>query len=134
VSEENIEVVLAATDAFNAGDFDALTEFFAPNVETFPDSSVFPESGPLHGRDEYRTFAEGTRTAWEGSRWETSELFEVDADRVVYRGNWIGRGAASGIDVSTSLTGVYTLRDRLVVRAEFYFDHHQALKAVGLED
>jgi ketosteroid isomerase-like protein len=134
VSQENVELIVAGVAAFNTGDVEAFIDFMAPDVETLPDSSVFPEAGPLRGRDAYRTFAEGTRSAWEGSRWETSEVFETRNDCVVHRGNWVGRGAASGIEMSMSLTGVYTLQDHRIIRIEFYFDHAEALKAVGLEE
>jgi ketosteroid isomerase-like protein len=42
-------------------------------------------------------------------------------------------GTASGIRTTSSLTGVFTAREGKVTRAEFYFDHRQALKAAGLE-
>ena len=33
MSDENVELVLAAVDAYNAGDMDALLELWAPDIE-----------------------------------------------------------------------------------------------------
>jgi ketosteroid isomerase-like protein len=127
-------MVLRMLHAYNAGDMDAFMEFFAADIETIPDASGgWPESRPFRGRDEWRTFIEDASSAWIDARWDTTEAFALGADRVVHRGPWGGEGAASGIDTVSSLTGIFTIRDGLIARAEYYFDHHRALKAVGLE-
>jgi ketosteroid isomerase-like protein len=53
---------------------------------------------------------------------------------VVVRVEWGGRGQASGIDVRSSLTSIYDIRDGQVIRIEFYFDHAKALEAAGLRE
>jgi ketosteroid isomerase-like protein len=55
-------------------------------------------------------------------------------ERVVARADWGGKGWASGIDLLSSLTGIYSVRDGKIVRIEFFFDHAQALEAVGLRE
>jgi ketosteroid isomerase-like protein len=133
-SQENVELVLAATDAFNAGDLDRWSEFYAPDVEAFGEVSVWPESSALHGRAEFLGFMTDVLNAWTQFRLETVEVFAVDDDRVVWRGDMHGTGAASGLNTSTSITTVSTIRDGQIARVEYYFDHNQALKAVGLEE
>jgi ketosteroid isomerase-like protein len=133
VSQENVEMALAITDALNAGDLDRWIEFFTSDVEAFPDVSVWPESRALHGRAKFLSFITDVLNAWTQFRLETVEVFAVGDDRVVWRGDWHGTGAASGLNTSTSLTTVSTVRDRQVARIEYYFDHNQALEAVGLE-
>jgi ketosteroid isomerase-like protein len=133
-SHENVEMALAVTDALNAGDLDRWIEFYAPDVQAFPDVSVWPESRALHGRAEFRSFITDVLNAWTQFRLETVEVFAVGDDRVVWRGDWHGTGAASGLNTSTSLTTVSTVRDGQVARIEYYFDHNQALKAVGLQE
>ena len=46
MSQENVDVVLAALDAYNTGDLDALMGLYAPACEVLPDVAVFPESAP----------------------------------------------------------------------------------------
>jgi hypothetical protein len=36
--------------------------------------------------------------------------------------------------MSTSLSHIYTIRDSEISRIEWFFDHAEALKAVGLEE
>jgi ketosteroid isomerase-like protein len=55
-------------------------------------------------------------------------------DRVVARADWGGRGRASGIDLRSSLTSISTVRDGRIVKIEWFFDHAQALEAVGLSE
>jgi ketosteroid isomerase-like protein len=132
VSEANVEIVKRATDAYNTGDIDALMSFYAPDVEVFPDASVFPEAGPLHGREDCRRWLEEIAMAWVNAQNVTREVFAVGGDRVVHRGDWGGEGVASGIETTSSVTGIFTIRDGVISRVEYFFDHDKALKAVGL--
>jgi ketosteroid isomerase-like protein len=133
MSHENVDLVLAAVGAYNAGDLEAWAKFLAPDIEAFPDASLFPEPGPLLGRDKYRAWTEEIGSAWLRPRWETTEVIAVGADRVLHRGDWGGEGAASGIETYSSTTGVFTVRDGQISKIEFYFDHDRALKAAGLQ-
>ena len=134
MSQENVELVLAHVAAYNAGDIDAWAEFLSPDVESFPDASAFPEPGPLRGRDEYRAWLEEIQTAWRKPRWQTTEVLAVGTDLVLHRGDWGGEGAASGIETYSNISGVFTVREGQISRIEFFFDHDEALKAVGLAD
>jgi ketosteroid isomerase-like protein len=131
VSQENVDLWLASVDAYNAGDLDAVMEFYAPNMEAVP---ALPDWPPLHGREHFRRFMQDIASAWVRPHWETIEVYPLGADRVFYRGQWGGEGLASGINTTASTSVVVTFRDGLIVRAEFYFDHDQALKAAGLEE
>ena len=132
MSETNVDLILAGRDAYNAGDLDAFIELCAPDIEAFPDA-MLPESSPIHGRDEYRSWLEEINSAWISARQDTIEAFALGGDRVVHRGEWGGKGAASGIETVSSITSIWTIRDGQITRVEYFFDHDQALKAVGLE-
>jgi ketosteroid isomerase-like protein len=133
VSRENVNLVLAVLDAYNAGDLDAVVDFWAPDIEAFPDDS-FPESSPLHGRNQYRRWLEEINDAWTGARQQTVEAYAVGPHRVLHRGEWGGEGATSGIEALSSVTSIFTIRDGQIARVEYYFDHDQALKAAGLAE
>jgi hypothetical protein len=60
------------------------------------------------------------------------EKIDVGGDRVLVRGEWGGEGASSGIEMYSSLTGIFTMCDGKISRVEYLFDHALALKAVGL--
>ena len=55
-------------------------------------------------------------------------------DRVVARTTWGGRGRASGIDLRSDLTMISTVKDGRIVKIEYFFDHEEALQAVGLSE
>ena len=133
MSETNVELVLAGHEAYNAGDLDALMELCAPDIEAFPDSSVFLEADQLRGRDEFRSWLEEINSAWISAPNDTIEAFALRADRVLHRGQWGGEGAASGLYTTASITDIWTIRDGQITRVEYFFDHDQALKGVGLE-
>jgi ketosteroid isomerase-like protein len=134
MSQTNVGLVVEAFDAYNRGAFDALLDIYAPDVEVFPDAS-FPEVAPMRGPDAVGPWLEGLATAWiEGTvRFSTLELFEVADGRVVHRGEWGGAGAASGADLTQSLSSVNSIRDGRISRVEWFFDHGEALKAAGVE-
>lgn len=134
MSQESVELVAASLDAYNAGEMDSAMRFYTPDVEVLPDASVFPEAGPLHGREEFRDWLKESGTAWVSPRWVTAEIFATDDGHVVCRGDWGGKGVASGIDMASGITGVHTIRDGRISRIEYFFDHDQALKAVGLAE
>ena len=134
MSQENVEIVRRAWEAYYSGDFDALLDLVAEDVEVHPDASVFPEATPFIGREEYRRFLTDIDSGWEGGVGGViNEAFAV-GDRVVARGDWGGRGLASGIEIRSSLTGINTVRDGQIVKIEFFFDHAEALEAVGLSE
>src|SRR6478672_6908081 len=132
MSRENVELVRSAVEAYNAGP-EAYLAFMAEDIEVRPDASVFPEGKPFRGRDEFRRFLAEIDEGWEGGDklGVIREVFAV-GDRVVARNDWGGRGRASGIDLRSNLTSVWTVADGKVVKIEFYFDHAKALKAAGL--
>jgi ketosteroid isomerase-like protein len=132
MSQDNVDVVRRMIEAYNAGDLDTMVALYAPDVEALPDKSVFPEAGPLHGRDEFRAWLDQIGAAWSAPHYGISELFAIDDGRVLHRGDWGGEGASSGIHLASGITGVYAVRDGQVSRVEFFFDHAEALRAVGL--
>ena len=135
MSQENVELVRSATEAYIAGERDAyVDEFFAEDVEVRPDLSRFTEAEPFRGREEFKRFLADVDRGWDGGASAViSEVFPV-GDRVVVRAEWGGRGQASGIDLRSSLTGIYDVRDGWIIKIEYFFDHAEALKAAGLSE
>ena len=133
MSQANVEIVRQVIDAYNAGDLDLMLSFHASNMEAVPDSSVFPEATPRHGREEYRAFLDEISTAWIKPNYGVSELFMVDDGRVVHRGDWGGEGVSSGIELASTLTAIYAISEGKISSVVFFFDHQKALEAVGLE-
>jgi ketosteroid isomerase-like protein len=134
VSQENVDVVRRYVELHNARDLDSAVDVCTVDVLVLPDRMVFPEAEPVHGRDAFRDLLEGTWESWTVGVVVIREIFEAPDGRVVARTDWEATGAASGLDVATNLTGVFTVRDGQIAVANFYFGHADALKAVGLEE
>jgi len=134
-SERNIAVVLASIEAFNAGDVDAQMATYAPDAVVASDPAsdaalVFPDRSV--GREVVRSEVTDIQKAL-GMRYRASEVRPVRENQVLCRGELGGTGVASGVEVYQSVSTLFTLRDGLITRLEFYGDHEEALKAAGLE-
>jgi ketosteroid isomerase-like protein len=134
VSQENVEIVLRYVELYNARDLDSAVELCTEDVLLVPDRMVFPEGEPARGRDAFLRFLEATWESWAGGVVIVREVIEAPDGRVVARTDWEARGAASGLEVSTSLTGVFTVRNGQIAIADFCFDHAEALAAVKPEE
>ena len=131
MSQENVEVVRAGLRAWNAGDMGALRELYDPDA-TLTALEGWPESGPFVGREAIMREWAQMRETWDADALEPISDFIDAGDRVAVRYIW--RGAGQGPEMNMELTTVWTLRDGRIVRQENFWDHAQALKAVGLED
>jgi ketosteroid isomerase-like protein len=131
MSQENVDLVRRSTDAWNAGDTDAWSEFLAPNViwRVMPD---WPEQGPFIGRDAVVRQVRQLRESWDSDAIVPVSNFIDAGDQVVLRFIW--RGMGRGPELNMELTSVNTVREDTIIAVEFFWNHAEALKAVGLEE
>jgi ketosteroid isomerase-like protein len=134
VSQENVEIALRFVSLYNAHDLTGAIALCTADVAVAPDRSVFPEGEPFHGCDPFLSFLQQTWDAWAGGAVVVREAFAAPGERVVMRTDWEAKGAGSGLEVSTNLSAVYTLSCGKIAAAAYFFDHAEALKAVGLEE
>jgi len=130
VSQENVDIVRRSTEAWNAGDMDAWSELVAPNViwRVMPD---WPEQGPFIGRDAVLRQVQQLRAIWDSDT--IIPLSEVVAgDHVVLRLIW--RGVGSGPESNMEMSCIYTVREGMIVGFDYFWNHVDALTAVGMEE
>ena len=130
MSQENVEVVKAAFDAWNAGDMDRLRDIYDPNIVLHM-LRDWPEPGPYVGREAVMRQWEQIRETWDADFVEPISFVDV-GDRVVVRQMW--RGFGRGPDANIDMTIIFTLREGRVVSLEYFWDHAEALKVAGLEE
>ena len=131
MAQENVEVVQAAFKAWNAGDMDAIRDAFdAHAVMRAPEG--WPEAGPFVGREAVMRQLEQQRETWDADAFELITDVIGAADRVVVRFIW--RGAGHGPEANLEMTGVYTVRKGKVFAVEHFWNHTEALEAVGLSE
>jgi uncharacterized protein len=130
MSQENMNVMQAAFEAWN-GDMDAFREMHAPDVIVRPPEG-WPEPGPWVGRETVIRQWEQLRETWDADALEPVSDFIDVGDRLVV--SFIWRGAGHGPELNMEVTGVYTVRKGRISGIAFFWDHSEALKAVGLAE
>lgn len=131
MSSENVEIVRAAFDAWNAGDMDALRGLYSSDIEvSAPDG--WPEPGPFVGQEAVMRQFEQMRETWDVDAIDLITEVVAAADQTVVRARWRGRG--HGPDSNIEGTNVMTLRDGKICAIDFVSDHTEALKSVGLQE
>ena len=72
MSQENIKIVREAAAAFNRGDLDAWSEYWAEDIDYRAVEGAPDDHGPIHGKDAMRaymqdwldTFDDSTSSRW----------------------------------------------------------------------
>jgi ketosteroid isomerase-like protein len=131
MSEENVEVVRAASQAWNAGDRDAFRELHDPDVILRTEKN-WPEPGPYIGREAVMGFYKQLRETFDADTLELTGDFSHAADRVVAR--WIWHGQGHWPESNMEVTAIYSVRNDKVREVEYFWDHAEALEAAGLSE
>ena len=132
MSQENVETVRSAFEAWNAGDLDRVVELVDPELEFVPFRSQL-DGAPYVGADGMRQFARDSAEEWEYVQIVPHE-FRYAGDRVLVLGRYDARGRASGVDVEFPAAWVAQLRNGRIVHLRSYSDRDAALEAAGLGD
>ena len=137
MSQENVEIVRAAFEAWNAGELqlqDVLSHFH-PQLVYHPRADE-PDPSPHVGRDAYERLVYGFVDSFSEVTFEVLELIDA-GDHViastVLHAVLRGQGRASA-GVSDTYVFVYKLRDGLIVEGWEYRTKQEALEAVGLPE
>jgi ketosteroid isomerase-like protein len=126
-----VELVRALFEAWNGGDMDAVRGLYDPNV-IVEGNERWPEPGPFVGRDAVMHQWQQMRETWDADALVPIGDFIDARDRVLVRFIWRGQG--HGPESNIEMTGVHTVNNGRIFAQEFFWDHGEALKAVGLEE
>ena len=131
MSRENLETVRRGYEAYNSGDLAAVVEQWDPHVVMYH-LEGWPEPGPSVGPEAVLREIKQLREAWpEGDTIEPVELIEV-GNHVVVREVWHGYGG--GPEAVMEFTAIMTFRKGKVITVQRFWDHAEALEAVGLRE
>jgi ketosteroid isomerase-like protein len=138
VSRENVEIVRRLYNAVAERDSETVLSIYHPEVvwdhtHNTELAGLMGGQTLFHGHEGVRRWSRDFYEAWDDVEAELEDL--VDAgDEVVVVLNYRGRGRVSGIEVGlTRMAGVLTIRDEQIVRAVWYRDGAEALRAAGIE-
>jgi ketosteroid isomerase-like protein len=130
MSQENVEIIRGAIDAYNRGDFDAVLKNAAPDFEFDLSRAVGPDIG-IYRLDQMPGFIREVAASWESLRLEPDEF--IDAGEQVVMPFTVHAQGRDGIAVrQTRVTWLWTIRDGAVVRVCMYQERQEALEAAGL--
>jgi ketosteroid isomerase-like protein len=126
-----------AVEAYNRRDMDAVGIGYHPEFEYHP-ARNWVESGLLEpsyrGLEGHKRYVASTAEVF-GAEVYVRPVELVDAgERFAVLANVPMRAQASGISLTEAFALVTTLKDGLVFRVQEYYDHAEALEAVGLSE
>jgi ketosteroid isomerase-like protein len=124
-----------SVEAFNRRDLDAVAIGWHHDFEYHPDSA-WVEGGLVEpcyrGLEAYREYVATVDEVWGGENY----LRQVEAidlgDRGVVLAHAPMRAQASGVPLTEAYALVVTLKDGRMIHGQEYYDHAEALKALGL--
>jgi uncharacterized protein len=132
MSQENVEIVQRALEAFEQGGIDATLRFYDAEV-TWQEAEDEPEGETYRGHDGLRTLVQKWLVPFDDLRIEPEEF--IDAGEVVVMPYmFLGRERSSGNDIRAPETWVFSLRDGKICEVREYRRKAEALHALGLEE
>jgi uncharacterized protein len=134
MSQENIEIVRAANEAFVGGDIEAALNALDPQIEWHATVGGIDEGRVYRGRDQVVQAFADYFAVWERMEMRADKYIDAGDDEVVVFHHEVAKGRESGAVVETDTGTVQTLRDGKIVRVRSYMDREQALEAAGLSD
>jgi ketosteroid isomerase-like protein len=129
IASANLDVVKSIAAAWRQGDYSCV-EWADADVEFVVADG--PEPGSWTGREDLgRTLLE-FRGAWEEYHSEVEEYFDLDDEGVFVLTYVVGRGKASGVEMSGRRANVFRFRDGKVTSLVVYWNRARALADLGL--
>ena len=132
MSEENVEIVRQAFEAYVQGNLDTAYSYLHPEIEfhTYVDS---PEAGVYRGRDAVRNYNENLFGQFESLRVEAEEFIDAgDQVIVVSTQHAVPKGGQQEIVVH--MAELWAVRDDLLAKRHSYSTKDEALEAAGLSE
>ena len=132
MSQESVEIVRAAFQAFLGEDQKRTARLIDPEVEFHGTVGGLEEGRIAHGLPKIiEMFEAEDLEAWEERRLEPEEFIDAGDDVVVLMHEY-RRGRGSGVELETDTAVVFAVRDGRVVRIQGYMDRTEALEAAGV--
>jgi ketosteroid isomerase-like protein len=133
MSQENVEVVRLAYNAFAEEGLDRFMEHFTDDVEyrvLGPDGDL----SPLQGQDAVRAWLQDWIDMFDGFWQQLVELIDAGGDTVFTAERFGGRARLSGVETDSPNWTIFTIRDGKIASGHEYATREQALEAAGLSE
>jgi hypothetical protein len=132
MSQENVEIVRRAYEAFNQGDLEGMVADFAPGFEFLPTGAVPGAGARVRGGPEgWRELVNWFWAEFDDAGAEIDELTEA-GDKVLAEVTLQGRGKQSGVEATWHLWHLWVIEDGQVAYGQGFMRRAEALEAAGL--
>jgi ketosteroid isomerase-like protein len=131
MSQENVERLRTALEAYNREGPEAIIGLLSPDVEWIADRSDMGRV-TYRGRDGVRKSFEELYEGFDRLAFEVDKLID-EGNQIVALGQMYARGRSTGVEARIPLAVVFTAgEDGKLIRYESFRNTHEALEAVGL--
>jgi ketosteroid isomerase-like protein len=130
MSQENVETLKRAFDAFASGDLETVFGLIDPAFEI---NDRVIGSPSARGPEALVANAAEVREAMGDVSWEPREMVDLD-DRVVVKVHVAGVGQHTSLPIEDDVGHIYTLRDGRAVKLDIFRTWAEALEAAGLSE
>ena len=127
----NAETFLAAADAVNRGDLDALLDLVDEGIHLEPLRAA--TEGTFDGHEGIRNWWRDTQESFEVFQLDYPDVRDLPAGRVIALGGIHIRGRGSGVETDTPTAVIAGFRDGRMSYFKDYGGHAEALRAAGLD-
>jgi ketosteroid isomerase-like protein len=133
MSEENVDLVRQAYEAWNRGDLDWLLNHTTPASE-FRTARLFPDvEAAYRGREGSTQFWNAIREPWETFLIDVERIEPISDDRVLAL-LWFHGIGRQGVEVNLKFAQLFTLAEGRMKQLVGFGDWDQALEAAGLPE
>jgi ketosteroid isomerase-like protein len=128
MSEQNVEIVRAALEAFRRGEVDIALEHAHPDMVS---KRIDPDGAVFHGRDGLLALMADWVESFEDWSYRAEEFIDA-GEHVVVRVHQSGRGAGSGAMVDGDIWLTYAFEHGKVKRFTLFADRERAFEEAGI--
>ena len=132
MSQENVEVVRRALEAWNEGGPESAKEYWAEDIE-FHDPPTLPDSRVVRGRAEVAAYLTDQIGVLGDMKFTPLDL-RARGEAVVLRGELSAHGVESGVDVPGELAQIVEIAAGRAQRIRLFMTWAEALEAAGLSE
>jgi ketosteroid isomerase-like protein len=133
MSEENVEIVRGALEAYGRGNVDEMLSYVDSSIE-FHSAIIGGTEGNIYqGHEGFRSWLADSSEVFEKLEIDLNDLRDL-GDRVIGFGRIRARGRESGLELDSPTGWVFTVRGGKVTKAEGFLNPADAMEAAGLQE
>jgi ketosteroid isomerase-like protein len=132
MSDENVEILRRALEAFDRGDEDEWLTSWHADAELYDFIELPDIPQPYRGREGVRRWAANIQSVLGDFRMEPQRFTRI-GDAILVEIDVRGVGEQSGVPVGMIVHALVWLRGDKIARARAFLDRAQALEAAGLK-